>query len=79
MTNHRFHHSQIHPVGGVEALLLTCLLRPDDEQFGEAITCFLFGPDVLVPFVLTRILWPQRGKQTCILNTVLAEFKRRIR
>lgn len=56
MINLRFNNSQIHPVGGVEVLPLTCLLRPDDEQFGEAVTCFLFGPDVLVPFVLTRIL-----------------------
>lgn len=47
---------QLCPVGGVEALRLTCLLRPDDKQFGEAVTCFLFGPDVLVPFVLTGIL-----------------------
>lgn len=47
---------QLCPLGGAEKLCLTCLLRPDDKQFGEAVTCFLFGPDVLVPFVLTRIL-----------------------
>ena len=56
MTNFTSNHFPLHPAGGVKGLRLTCLLRPDDEQFGEAVTCFLFGPDVLVPFVLTGIL-----------------------
>lgn len=59
---------QCPPVGGDRAPCLTCLLRPDNEQLGEAITCFLFGPDVLVSFVLTWILEPDKDKQSSTKN-----------
>ena len=31
-------------------------LRSHNEELGETITCFLFGPDILVPLIITGIL-----------------------
>lgn len=65
---------QAPPVGGDAAPCLTCLLRPDNEQLGEAITCFLFGPNVLVSLVLTWILETDKDKQSFISFMVLTEY-----
>lgn len=36
-----------------------CFLGANDEEFGEAVTRLLLGPDVFVAFVFTRVLKQQ--------------------
>lgn len=35
---------------------ITSFLRSNDEELGKPVTCLLFGPDVLVSLVITRVL-----------------------
>lgn len=54
----------------VALLLLTCLLRPNEQQFWETVTGFLFRPNVLVSFILTGVLntrshrWDSRQRES---------------
>lgn len=34
----------------------TCFLWSDDEEFGESVTRLLFGPNVFMSLVVTRVL-----------------------
>lgn len=61
-------HFWLRPAEGVKEPRLTSLLRSDHQQLGETVTRFLFGPDVLVPFVLTRILQKEEEKKNTEIN-----------
>lgn len=52
----------------VELQALTCLLWPNYKQLREAITCFLFRPDILVSLILTRVLKPRKEGRKVIIK-----------
>lgn len=59
-------HGQRDSVQAAQLATPTCFLWPDDKEFRQVVARFLSGPDVLVPFVVTRIL--QEEEQRDLLS-----------
>lgn len=53
---------------------LTCFLWSNDQELGQLVAGFLFGPDVFVSLVMTGILKTKKGLRSFLLLCSSASF-----